>query len=78
MKIKPFGVEQWMDLYETTCTYNIAETCVDSLTLRELEDLIGCNNYFADTLLDKRLTYGTYPEAKTLERVFLAYLNLST
>ena len=61
MKIKPFGVEQWMDLYETKCKYNIAETCVDSLTLRELEALIGCQNYFADTLMDKRLTYGDIP-----------------
>ncbi len=61
MKIKPFGVEQWMDLYETKCTYNIAETCVDSLSLRELEELIGETGYFSNTLMDKRLTYGEIP-----------------
>jgi len=61
MNIKPFGVEQWMDLYETKCKYNIAETCVDSLTLRELESLIGCEDYFANNLTDLRLTYGDIP-----------------
>ncbi|MET3623903.1 hypothetical protein ABIC49_005551 [Burkholderia ambifaria] len=25
MKIKEFGVERWMDLYENRCTYNLAE-----------------------------------------------------
>jgi len=26
VKIAPFGVEQWMNEYETRCTYNLAET----------------------------------------------------
>lgn len=68
MKIKPFGVEQWMDLYETSCTYNIAETCVDSLSLRELEELIGSENYFVENLLDKRLTYGEIPGSDYFRR----------
>ncbi|PQV54009.1 hypothetical protein B0G83_101191 [Paraburkholderia sp. BL21I4N1] len=33
MKIRDFGVERWMDQYETKCTYNLAETCVESLTV---------------------------------------------
>ena len=32
MKIKDFGVEMWMNAYENDCTYNLAETCVESLT----------------------------------------------
>ena len=58
MKIMPFGVEQWMDLYETKCTYNLAETCVDSLSLDELEGLIGEKGFFYRELMGKRLTYG--------------------
>lgn len=61
MQIKPFGVEQWMDLYETKCTYNIAETCVDSISLKELEELIGMNESFTDELRNMRLTYGEIP-----------------
>ncbi len=30
MKIRPFGVEQWMNEWETRCEYNLAETCVES------------------------------------------------
>ena len=33
MKIKPFAVEEWMNEYEVGAKYNIAETCVDSVSL---------------------------------------------
>jgi aspartate/methionine/tyrosine aminotransferase len=41
MRIEPFFVEQWMNAHETTATWNIAETCVHSLTLDELLELSG-------------------------------------
>ncbi len=50
-----------MDLYETKCTYNIAETCVDSISLRQLEELAGLEGYFNNHLMDMRLTYGEIP-----------------
>ena len=36
MKIAAFGVEQWMNEYETRCQFNLAETCVESITFGEL------------------------------------------
>lgn len=36
MEIKPFLVEEWMNQYEVGARYNIAETCVDSVSLDEL------------------------------------------
>ena len=36
MNIKPFAVEEWMNAYEDGARYNIAETCVDSVSLDEL------------------------------------------
>ena len=39
MKIKPFAVEEWMNAYEAQARYNIAETCVDSVSLEELFQL---------------------------------------
>ena len=36
MNIKPFAVEEWMNEYEVGALYNIAETCVDSVSLDEL------------------------------------------
>ena len=58
MKIKTFKVEQWMNEYENDAVYNLAETCVDSLTLRELLTLAGeePEKYLA-SLADTRLSY---------------------
>jgi Aspartate/tyrosine/aromatic aminotransferase len=58
MKIKDFGVERWMDLYETQCTYNLAETCVESLTIDELLTLTGKQDSILDELRPLKLTYG--------------------
>ncbi len=55
MKIVPFAVEEWMNRYETDAVYNIAETCVDSLTLGELVDDVP--RFFA-ALAARKLTYG--------------------
>ena len=41
MKIKPFAVEEWMNAYESGARYNIAETCVDSISADELFRLCG-------------------------------------
>ena len=38
MKIKDFGVEMWMNAYENDCTYNLAETCVESLTVEQMRE----------------------------------------
>jgi aspartate/methionine/tyrosine aminotransferase len=58
MKIKPFGVEIWMNQYETQCAYNLAETCVESLTVAQLLDLAGKRGAILDELLPLKLTYG--------------------
>jgi aspartate/methionine/tyrosine aminotransferase len=58
MHIAPFGVEQWMNAYETRCRHNLAETCVESLTLAELLDVTGHDARALDALLPRKLTYG--------------------
>ena len=59
MNIKPFKVEQWMNDYEVGARYNIAETCVDSVSLDELFELSGVDKEsFLNSLSCKRLTYG--------------------
>jgi aspartate/methionine/tyrosine aminotransferase len=58
MHIREFGVEIWMNANETRCELNLAETCVASLTVRELLDLAGKGNSGLDDLLPMRLTYG--------------------
>lgn len=58
MKIKAFGVEMWMNEYENNCLYNLAETCVESLTIEELLDFAGKKDTILGELLPMKLTYG--------------------
>ncbi len=59
MKIKPFAVEEWMNRYEEGAKYNIAETCVDSISVDELFALTGEDKQaFLDAFCARRLTYG--------------------
>lgn len=59
MNIKPFQVEEWMNAYEVGAKYNIAETCVDSISLNELFALTGEDSEkFLSELCGRRLTYG--------------------
>ncbi|HHG8772201.1 TPA: aminotransferase [Raoultella planticola] len=58
MKIRTFGVEQWMNEWETRCEYNLAETCVESLTMRELLAMSGRTEDVLRDMLDIKMTYG--------------------
>ena len=59
MKIRNFKVEQWMNEYEDDAVYNLGETCIDSMTLRELLELSGEHpEEFLASLADERMTYG--------------------
>lgn len=58
MKIKDFGVEIWMNLYENNCEYNLAETCVESLTVNELLDFTDNKQEIIEEILKMQLTYG--------------------
>ena len=59
MRIKPFAVEEWMNEHETSARYNIAETCVDSVSIDELFTLCGEDrDAFLSAFCARRLTYG--------------------
>lgn len=59
MKITPFAVEEWMNAYEMGAKYNIAETCVDSVSMDELFTLCGEDKEaFWREFSARRLTYG--------------------
>lgn len=58
MKIKDFGVEIWMNLYENNCVYNLAETCVKSLRVDELLEISENKEEILKNILSMQLTYG--------------------
>lgn len=76
MKIAPFAVEQWMNANETKCHYNLAETCVASLTIAELLDMAGQRTSILEELLPLRMTYGAIEGSERL-RVAIAALYMS-
>ncbi|OIJ99342.1 aminotransferase [Streptomyces sp. MUSC 14] len=66
MKIHEFEVERWMNDFEETCRYNLAETCVRSLTTGELLDLSGRRDEILAELAATPLTYGPIPGSPRL------------
>ncbi|MFG2123622.1 aminotransferase [Streptomyces sp. NPDC048710] len=66
MKIREFEVERWMNDYEDTCRYNLAETCVRSLTTGELLALSGRREDVLAELDTTPLTYGPIPGSPRL------------
>ncbi len=58
MEIRPFGVEMWMNEFETKCELNLAETCVQSITLGELFEMSGQRDSILDELSAIKMTYG--------------------
>lgn len=66
MYIEPFKVEIWMNEWETRCTYNLAETCVASITLEELLQLCGRNSDDLSELLPMKMTYGAIEGSERL------------
>ncbi|MFE2161851.1 aminotransferase [Streptomyces lydicus] len=66
MKIHEFAVEQWMNEHEETCRYNLAETCVRSLTTGELLDRSGRRAEVLAELDATPLTYGPIPGSPRL------------
>ena len=72
MHIEPFGVEIWMNEFETKCELNLAETCVESLTIAQLLALIGRNDTDLAELLPMKLTYGAIEGSERLRNAIAA------
>lgn len=78
MHIEPFGVEIWMNEWETRCDWNLAETCVESLTIQELLTLTGRNATDLSDLLDMKMTYGAIEGSDRLRRAIAALYERQT
>ncbi|WP_106607091.1 aminotransferase [Shimia abyssi] len=78
MHIEPFGVEIWMNEWETRCELNLAETCVESLTIAELLTLAGRNSDELSELLSMKLTYGAIEGSDRLRAAICALYEQQT
>ena len=55
MKIDKFKVEEWFNKYEHKALYDLADTCVESLSINELLNITGEN---VKDLYSRKLNYG--------------------
>ena len=72
MKIRDFGVEIWMNGYENHCSHNLAETCVESLTIAQLLEIAGKPQSALDDLLAMKMTYGAIEGSDRLRAAIAA------
>ena len=55
MKIDKFKVEEWFNKYEKDAVYDLADTCVDSLSINELLEITGDK---LEDIFNRKLNYG--------------------
>lgn len=67
MYIEPFKVEMWMNEWENHCKFNLAETCVASITIDELLQVSGRNQSDLSDLLGMKMTYGAIEGSERLK-----------
>jgi aspartate/methionine/tyrosine aminotransferase len=68
MKIDAFGVEIWMNRFETQCRHNMAETCVNSITFDDLMQMTGKQDAIRAELGAMKLTYGAIEGSARLKQ----------
>lgn len=72
MEIREFGVEIWMNEFENDCEFNLAETCVDSLTIAQLIEISGKNDAVMSDLAAMKMTYGAIDGSDRLRAAICA------
>ena len=58
MKIAKFKVEEWFNLYEANAIYDLADTCVEALSVKELFHITGQEKEYLTEVFSKKLNYG--------------------
>lgn len=73
MRLPDFKVEQWMNVYENDAVYNLTDTCVSSLTFRELAALDAGQSF-----MNVKMDYGTITGDKELKKEILSLYETGT
>lgn len=71
MKIDFFDVEAWMTEHEKNYRYNLAETCVDSMNINDLLEMVADKDKVINNLLSTKLDYGPITGSKRLRKAIL-------
>lgn len=76
MKFDQFQVESWMTLHENDALYNLTDTCVSSLSIHEIEEIIGVS--ITDDLVSLKLDYGCITGSDRLKDAILSLYQSGT
>lgn len=68
MKIDNFKVEEWFNLYEKDAVYDLADTCVDSLSINELLEITGNREKYLNEIFSQKLNYGAIHGSERLKK----------
>jgi len=71
MKLLNFETETWMTFHENDCTYNLADACAKSLTIKELYEYVDDKEEFKNHLMDMTLDYGPIEGSSCLKKGIL-------
>ncbi|MDF9867443.1 aspartate/methionine/tyrosine aminotransferase [Bacilli bacterium PM5-3] len=77
MKIADFGVEKWMNEYENDAIYNIAETCVESITIEQLLEIANMKEKAINDIIEMKMTYGAIEGSEEFRNELLKLHNNS-
>ena len=69
MKIEKFKVEEWFNEYEHKAVYDLADTCVESLSIDELLKIAGKNREYLSEIYSRKLNYGDIHGSQRLKRL---------
>lgn len=77
MKIDNFKIEDWFNEYEKLAIYNMADTCVESLSLDDLFDIVGNKKEHLDYISSQKLNYGNIQGSERLKTAIRTLYNNS-
>lgn len=72
MHIDNFKVEDWFNIYEKDAVYDLADTCIEPLSINELLDITGDKEKYISEIFSKKLNYGDIHGSKNLRNKIAA------
>ena len=75
MIIDKFKVEDWFNEYEKSAEYDMADTCVESLSLNDLFEIIGEKERHLEYIMGKKLNYGDIQGSERLLKAIKTMYN---
>ena len=75
MRIDRFKVEEWFNEYESKAIYDLADTCVESLSINELLEITGED---INEINSRKLNYGDIHGSDRLKNAICTLYNKQT